>query len=370
MKAIPKKKILFLAQLPPPLHGVSKINHLLFSSEQINKKFECIAIPLNFSETLSDIGKFSFKKLTILVKTILRLIHFLAFKRIDIIYFTMTPSGSAFFRDMIYILIMRLFKAKKILHFHGLGITQEINKNKLSKNLYNFAFKNSQIIHLSQKLLEDEIIKNFSLPESDLWVVNNGIEEEIINYEKVDESSMNLLYVSNLRQSKGVMDLIIIFSKLKETYKNIILHIAGDFDAIEYEKKIKNIVQEKALTDSIIFHGKVEGNNKDKLFQTCDLFLYPTHNDAMPLVLIECMKYGLPFIAYDVGAIEELAENGKNGITVQESDRETFHNEAVQLFCNKKHRLKLSKNGKETFKNKYTKDHMENAILKILNRQS
>ena len=364
-----KKKILFLAQLPPPNHGVTKINHLLFKSEIINKKFDCTAIPLNYSEKISDIGKFNIKKLLILVKTALHLFYSLAFKRINIVYFTITPAGNGFFRDLLYIAIMRLFKARIILHIHGIGISQEITKNKFSKKLYYFAFKNAEIIHLSKKLLEDEILNHFSLLESNLWVVNNGIEDSIKKYDKKNEN-INILYVSNLRESKGVMDLITIYSKLAEKYKEIILNVAGEFDEKHFEKKIKDIVHEKGLTNSVIFHGTVEGQNKERLYQKCDLFLYPTHNDAMPLVLIECMKYGLPFIAYNVGAIKELAEDCKNGIVVTKFDHQGFCNEAIRLLDNNHQRQALSKNGRNTFKTKYTKERMENEVLKILEVQS
>ena len=63
----------------------------------------------------------------------------------------------------------------------------------------------------------------------------------------------------------------------------------------------------------------------------------------MPLVLIECMKYGLPFIAYNVGAIKELAEDCKNGIVVTKFDHQGFCNEAIRLLDNNHQRQALSK---------------------------
>ena len=79
----------------------------------------------------------------------------------------------------------------------------------------------------------------------------------------------------------------------------------------------------------------------------------------MPLVLIECMKYGLPFIAYNVGAIKELAEDCKNGIVVTKFDHQGFCNEAIRLLDNN-HQTSFIKNGRNTFKTKYTKERMEN----------
>ena len=57
-----KPKILFLAQLPPPVHGASQRNLSIAESKLINEKFDLIIIPLRFSKTIKQLGKASFKK--------------------------------------------------------------------------------------------------------------------------------------------------------------------------------------------------------------------------------------------------------------------------------------------------------------------
>ncbi len=58
----PKKKILFLATLPPPTHGAAIMNQHVVNSEAINQAFSCEVIPLKFADSIADIGNLSLKK--------------------------------------------------------------------------------------------------------------------------------------------------------------------------------------------------------------------------------------------------------------------------------------------------------------------
>ncbi len=53
-----------------------------------------------------------------------------------------------------------------------------------------------------------------------------------------------------------------------------------------------------------------------RLFAQADLFVLPTQEDCMPLVIFEAMASGLPVIASDVGAIGEQVLDGETGLLV------------------------------------------------------
>ena len=46
-----KKKLLYFIQLPPPLHGVSKVNKLISGNSIINKNFKVKIININYSSS-------------------------------------------------------------------------------------------------------------------------------------------------------------------------------------------------------------------------------------------------------------------------------------------------------------------------------
>ncbi len=62
-------------------------------------------------------------------------------------------------------------------------------------------------------------------------------------------------------------------------------------------------------------------NNEDelaKLYAACDVLLYPTQADNLPLVVLESMACGTPVIASKLGGIPEIID-GLNGVLIEDS---------------------------------------------------
>ena len=72
-----KPKILFLAQLPPPVHGASQRNLSVSESLIINKAFDLVILPLRFSKNIKQLGKASFRKFFLFTKFVFDLINLL-----------------------------------------------------------------------------------------------------------------------------------------------------------------------------------------------------------------------------------------------------------------------------------------------------
>src|SRR5690606_35448777 len=115
-----KDKILCLLHMPPPLHGVSYINTLLTENYN-NEKIELDVIEISYSNKISDLGNFSYKKIVIYFKILMKYIYKLVIARPKAVYFSITPCGNGFIRDSVFVLVAKIFKIKVILHLHGIG---------------------------------------------------------------------------------------------------------------------------------------------------------------------------------------------------------------------------------------------------------
>jgi len=56
------------------------------------------------------------------------------------------------------------------------------------------------------------------------------------------------------------------------------------------------------------------------IFDRADLLVLPSAGEGLPLVLMESMAYGVPFVATDVGAIRSLARDNPDVSVVPLSD--------------------------------------------------
>jgi len=118
-------------QLPPPVHGAAVMNEIIVNSPSIRQHFETSHINISTAEQIEDIGKFSFVKIFSSIRHLAAILSKLLLFRPDVVYFTLSPSGFAFYRDAVYFFFMRLSGSKIVLHLHGKGIKEGSGESQL-----------------------------------------------------------------------------------------------------------------------------------------------------------------------------------------------------------------------------------------------
>lgn len=298
------QKILYFIHLPPPLHGVAKANELIFKSDFINKNYNKRLIRINYNDDLSKINKFNFIKLIKYIKLFLKLLKELIVFQPNCIYYSIPPTGYGLYKDLPFVLMIKLFKIQPIYHLHGKGIYENTVNSKLSKGIHRFVYSNSNVIHLSKGLLQQEI-SLLNPIAAQKFTANNGIEDVQIKIPKRDEK-INVLFLSNLFISKGILFSIKIISELIKVHNGIRFHVVGQFPDDQTKELIKKKVADLSMNDYITFYGALYDKQKFLTMSKMDFLLYPSFNDAFPLVILEALQVGLPVVASDQGAIPEI----------------------------------------------------------------
>ena len=363
------KKILFLLHLPPPIHGSSMVGKYIKDSKTINACFNSRYINLSTSKTVDEIGKNPFIKINryfkVLLKTIINLIN----HNPEIVYLAITAKGIGFYKDFPIALLVKLFGKKLVLHYHNKGVC--LNQHKFFDHiLYRVLFKNTKVILLSERLYSD-VAKYVN--KKDVFFCPNGIPvsnfaEEILP--KTNEVP-KLLFLSNLIESKGLFILLKALKALND--KGIEFHCnivggEGDISLNQLNHKINDL----NLKNCITYLGKKYGDDKYKIFQSSDIFVFPTfyHNETFGLVNIEAMLFKLPVISTYEGAIPEIIDDNETGYLVNKQDSVDLANKIQQLIENPSLRKSMGEKGREKFEKKYTLFHFEQNMTEILTKIS
>jgi glycosyltransferase involved in cell wall biosynthesis len=360
-----KNRILFILHFPPPVHGSSVVGSYIKKSQVINEFFDCRYVNLSISATIEDIGKNSFRKFFRYFSLIWQMKRQLLTFRTDLCYFTPTAQGVGFYKDALIIAIVKLFGVKIIYHFHNKGVSTR--QNKIFDNiLYRFVFINAYVIMLSKHLYSD--IKKY-VPENRVYYCPNGIPDQEDKRQKAKDKSFNtvveILFISHLIESKGVYVLLEALKMLKE--KDIAFHcnmIGGEKDITENQLKLK--IEQTGLDSYILVAGNKYGEEKAKAFEKTDIFVHPSFNDCLPLVVLEAMQHSVPVVSTFEGGIPGVVEDGVSGFLVPQKDSAALAEKVELLIKDPELRQRMGRAGREKYEREYTLETFEKRMNEIL----
>ncbi len=288
-----KPSILYLVHLPPPIHGASEMSRMVVDSDIVNAGFEKKVIQLNFSNSLKDLQRFTVLKIFKAVGIFFQLGYALAAFRPTIVYFTMIPFGPLLFRDGIYLLLIRLFGAKPVIHLHRPGL-DSVSPSRLNRFIYQNLFHNCRIIHLSSLLVERELIP-LGLSRSNLFSFPNTVDFNP-TFSPVREKVTSILFFSNLYPHKGFFNLMKAFAIIADQYPEMTLTIAGYSPDPTIPSRIRELAESLHLQHRIIYLGGVEKAQRAAVYANADIFVLPSESEYFPLVILEAMLAGVPVI--------------------------------------------------------------------------
>jgi glycosyltransferase involved in cell wall biosynthesis len=363
-----KQKLLCILHYSPPAHGASKVGDFIKSSEKLKNKFDCKFIKIKSSDTIGDIGKINFKKIYFVLELFFKILFTILIFRPDKIYFTASIKGIAFYRDLLFSNIWKIYKlftsCEIFYHYHTKGIKEFVKKDR-NKKLTKYFLKDINLILLSPMLEADfEDVKTYNK----VLYLPNGVEDSydkdsFENYiSKKDFSKINILYLSNMIKSKGYFEIL----KLANNNKNQNIHFdfAGGWQNKEDEKEFFDFIKNNHLKNIVTFHGFVNGSKKKELFENSQILMFPTRYEleSFGLVIIEAFSYGLPVLATDEGSIPFIIDK-KSGIVVNSLDNlDIAFKEMLEKYIN----IETSRYCRKRYLENFSLEQFEENLLEVL----
>jgi glycosyltransferase involved in cell wall biosynthesis len=134
-----------------------------------------------------------------------------------------------------------------------------------------------------------------------------------------------LLHVGRLSRQKNHLALFKTLQQLPGKY----LVLVGDG---ELRDKLELQVKVMGLADRVRFLGEIAPEEVRAVMRVCDLFMFPSAYEGMPMALFEAMAAGMPIIASDIAANQELLQD--SGILLP-PDPEQFAGAAARLLADR-----------------------------------
>jgi len=359
------KRIMFLFQLPPPIHGASMVNLSIKNSEYINSKIDSCFVDISPASDISGLGKLSvakvFSTFPIVIKCISKYFRFKPSR----VYITLSPHGFGFWKDALILQILKFLGANIVVHLHGKGINEEVSASRIKLLIYRSVFRSIDVIHLSKSLFSDlDLVLDHSMTISE---VNNGVEDHSQDF--IEDSCLpTFIYLSNLDRTKGADVLIDAVNLLGVKYEGrFLVNVVGKSSDSEFYSGLTGRVDER-FKSTVRFLGPLYGDDKYKALGSSDVFVLPTRfrNECFPLSILEAMSFGLPVLSTFEGAIPDIVDDAINGYLFSSGDAQSLADKMANYINDSNLICSHGEAARDKYKKKYTIESFERALIKSL----
>lgn len=188
-----------------------------------------------------------------------------------------------------------------------------------------FRRRNLKAIIANSRMVKENIIKHYQVPENRIHVIYNGVSPTFFDHSDsnelrtkqreilgIDDETYLLLFVGSGFERKGLLYLIEAVAKLKERNINVKLMVVGKGKTEKY----KNASARYNVNDNIIFLGPQKDTKG--YYAACDLFVLPTLYDPFSNATLEAIACGKPVVTSRFNGASEVVEKEEMGSIVQE----------------------------------------------------
>lgn len=291
-----KKSLIFFGEKPPrTIHGAS-------ISSGINLAMLQDYFNIKIIEEFADLkyhGRFSLNKSFVFLGAIKELQQALARNTYDCFYGVLYFSSFGIIKNYLALSLYRRANpaGKVYLHIHRSDFDR-FHASKLNR----FFFSKVQRMTDRFILLSAQQQDGFPVAADKKVVLFNTIEQEgVSKVHKEKEQVLRCIYIANYIEEKGVGELTRIFCQLPAA--SYYLDCYGNVTQPAYWEMLTAGIAGQV---HIQLHQAITGDQKFKALCAADVFIFPSHNEGMPLVLLEAMSVGLPVITTCVGYVNEL----------------------------------------------------------------
>ena len=369
--------MLLIGILPPPINGQSTAFQALTS--------ELEAETLIISGQRNTHILVAFAKIFNLFGILLLMITKFIFNKY-VVYHTISQSKEGFLRDFLIVMISKIFGNKIIVHIHGGNYDGFFQTQKpfIQKQISAMLMKVDSIVVLSESLT-----KMFDFTpklRTKIKIIQNGLpwdfDKTQTNIKRLPiskDSPIKIIFLSNLIESKGYLDVLEATSILVNEYGyNIKTDFCGEFihydDAVRFttlsaaKQYFNKFIIQNNLESYVNYHGIVDKEKKQQLLKEAHFFILPTNyiNEGQPISIIEALAYGCVVLTTDFRGISDLITNYQSGVYVKFNNPKEIAFEIHNLIQYPTEYQRISSNAYQKYLKNFTKEiHLNTLINEI-----
>ena len=234
-----------------------------------------------------------------------------------------------------------------------------INQRNIDKMLKEYEETDAIMVPASH--VKESFIKN-GISEKKIYMVPYGTDISLFTCRTEKPKKFQVLFVGRVGLAKGIHYLLEAWSQLNFSSHDAELHIVGPID-----EQVKIYLKQKKLPANIMWHGGVAQETLKNLYAFASLFVLPSLQEGLAMVLLEAMASGVPLLVTTRTGAQDLIVNNQEGFIVEPNNATAL---AEKIFWGFNHQDELFEMGQRAAQksDSFTWHHYGNQIINTYQR--
>lgn len=226
-------------------------------------------------------------------------------------------NHKAFWRDLGYLMLGKLFRRKVVVQIHGGSLERFCHSSPFLRYVSSVTFRitDAVVVLSSVEKRNFEKISNLKILVEIPNAVDIG-EYRQGSLRKHSGKVRRLTYLGRLTREKGLFEAVEAMKiiAVDPDLGDVELVIAGSGPA---RADLQSRIKEFELGARVRFVDPLFGAEKVRFLQQSDIFLFPSYHEGLPYSILESLAAGTPVIATNVGGIPDAVIDGIHGLLVE-----------------------------------------------------
>ncbi|MFN0092716.1 MAG: glycosyltransferase family 4 protein [Acidimicrobiales bacterium] len=370
-EAFTQVPVVFVGQLPPPVHGQAVANLNLVSGRY--RRLELDVVELDFSRSVDDVGALRVGKLVHLLRSAAALRRAAKAHGRHVLYYSVGLTGLApAVRDTVLLLLGRRGAAATILHLHTGGAGRALAAlpqplRAAARRAYRGA---DAVVYLDERVAGPDD----RLPEARrVYFLANAVADPLDGRRPPPRPPRagrpgRILFLANLHESKGAGTLVEAVGLLAARGVEVEAVLAGGAPDANAAATLAAQAERAGVAERVRLAGAVHGEEKRVQFAEADVFCFPSRYEAegMPLSVLEAMAFGLPVVACDWRAVPAVVEHGRPGLLTPPGDAAALADALERVLGDEGLAASLGDAARRRWEERYTLEHQQAEFERIV----
>lgn len=302
--------VVIVGPAPGQAGGISSVMSYLETETARDSSFE-----VRFIDTMKN-GRWSIVKFMLVsLETVTAIMVSRASLRPAVFHLNVSTRGSTY-RKWFISRLCRISCTPYVVHLHGSKYRKFFAKaSPLVRRIVLTLFGSADRVIVLGNTWQEYVVAELGVESSRVAIIANGTPELPGMHRKSSDKSekVRVVFSGRISEQKGVPELLKAADLIYDSFQDFEVILMGDARDAELLSQARS--RPYSVVTGWLSHEQVVQH-----LASADVFTLPSHDEGLPMAMIEAMSLGLPVVVTRVGAIPDVIENGREGYLIDPGD--------------------------------------------------